>query len=78
MRTNLINQIDGYITIGKHRHPITFDVFGTQSRFIPATRSQPAEGGMTIECIGINGDYHYSPDLIEFFEDIIELEGLEA
>lgn len=78
MRKNLINQIDAYITIGKHRHGITLDVFGTQSRFIPATSSQPSEGGMTIECIGICGDYCYSPKLIEFIEDVIELDGLEA
>lgn len=78
MRKNLINQIDAYITIGKHRHAITLEVFGTQSRFIPATSIQPAEGGMTIECIGIDGDYNYSPDLIEFVEDVIELDGLEA
>lgn len=78
MRKNLINQIDAYITLGGYRHAITLEVFGTQSRFIPATRNQPAEGGMTIECIGIDGDYLYSEALIEFVEDIIELHGLVA
>jgi hypothetical protein len=78
MKKNLLNEIDAYITIGQHRFPITLEVFGTQSRFIPATSSQPAEGGMTIECIGIDGDYNFSPELIEFIEDVIELDGLEA
>ena len=75
---DLLNQLDAYITIGNHRYPITIEVFGTQGRFIPATHEQPSEGGMSIECIGIGGDYLYSEALMEFVDDIIELDGLEA
>jgi hypothetical protein len=75
---DLLNQLDAYITIGNHRFPITIEVFGTQSRFIPATHEQPSEGGMSIECIGIHGEYNYSLQLIQFVEDVIELDELEA
>jgi hypothetical protein len=75
---NLLTEIDAYITIGQHRFPITLSVYGTESRTVAATHSQPAEGGMDIQCIGIGGDYLYSEKFIEFVDDIIELDGLEA
>jgi len=78
MKKNLLNEIDAYITIGAHRFPITLSVYGSESRFIAATHDQPAEGGMDIQCIGIGGEYLYSDSLIEFVDDIIELDGLEA
>ena len=75
---DLLNQLDAYITIENHRHPITIKVFGTQSRFIPATHEHPSEGGLSIECISIHGEYNYSQKLIQFVQDVIELDELEA
>ena len=78
MKKNLLTEIDAYITIGVHRFPITLSVYGSESQTIAATHSQPAEGGMDIQCIGIGGDYLYSEAFIEFVDDMIELDGLQS